>query len=75
MKYKIGDIVKIKMKLAGYEIPAHSERIGIITGSRDLDIIPGFKAITGHSEGYTLIIAGIENQNCFLVEEDIVGKI
>jgi hypothetical protein len=75
MKYKIGDIVKINMKQARYGIPAHSERIGIITGSRDLNTIPGYKAIAGHSEGYALIIAGIENQNCFLVEEDIVGKI
>ena len=66
MKYKKGDIVKIKVKSPKYGmLTVGSERIGIILHTTDIGLYPG----------YTLLIAGMPNQNCFLSEEDVQQKL
>ena len=66
MKYEVGDIVKIKVKSLKYGmLTVGSERIGIVLSTTDNRTYPG----------YTLLIAGIPNQNCFLYEEDIQEKV
>ena len=62
MKYKVGDVVKVKEV---YYNGCHYNKIGIITDG----------ATCGVDPYYYIIISGIEGKTCYVHESDIESKL